>query len=225
MDDAGPGRDDPQVAERGLRPAQELVALAVALVLALDVEGERIRRPEPVDVDRVVDDEVGRDERVDHGRIAAELGHRVAHDRQVDDGRHAGQVLEDHARGHERDLGLGGARPAATRPASRRRPGRRSRRRHGGARSRAGSGSSPAAPASPVRSTEGRQAVQVREARAERRAGAEWVDPLTTRLISIGSLHSSCASVPRATHRGPDARPDRPAGEGLGSAARRRSGA
>ena len=34
---------------------------------------------------------------------------------------HAGQVLEDDARGHERDLGLGGAGRAATRSASRRR--------------------------------------------------------------------------------------------------------
>ena len=60
VDDAGPGRHDPQVAERGLGPAQQLVALAVALVLALDVEGERAGRPEPVDLDGVVDDEVGR---------------------------------------------------------------------------------------------------------------------------------------------------------------------
>ena len=87
VDDAGPGRHDAQVAERGLGPAQQLVALAVALVLALDVEGERAGRPEPVDLDGVVDDEVGRDERVDLRRVAAEVGHRVAHDRQVDDRR------------------------------------------------------------------------------------------------------------------------------------------
>ena len=60
MDDAGPGRHDPQVAERGLGPAQQLVALDVALVLALDVEGEGAGRPELVDLDRVVDDEVRR---------------------------------------------------------------------------------------------------------------------------------------------------------------------
>ena len=96
--DAGPGRHDAQVAERGLGPAQELVALAVALVLALDVERERIVCAEPVDLDRVVDDEIGRDERVDPRRVAAEVGHRVAHDRQVDDGRHAGQVLHDDPR-------------------------------------------------------------------------------------------------------------------------------
>ncbi len=89
VDDPGPGRHHAQVAERGLGPAQQLVALAVALVLALHVEGERAGRPEPVDLDGVVDDEVGRDQRVDQARIAAELGHRVAHHGQVDDGRHA----------------------------------------------------------------------------------------------------------------------------------------
>ena len=40
VDDPGPRRDDAQVAERGLCPAEQLVALAVALVLPLDVEGE-----------------------------------------------------------------------------------------------------------------------------------------------------------------------------------------
>ena len=98
VDDAGPRRHDAQVAEGGLGPAQELVALAVALVLALDVEGERAGRPELVDLDGVVDDEVGRDERVDLRRVAAELGHRVAHRREVDDGRDAGEVLEEDAR-------------------------------------------------------------------------------------------------------------------------------
>ena len=41
-------------------------------------------------------------------RIAAEVRHRVAHDRQVDDGWDAGEVLEQDTRGHERDLGFGG---------------------------------------------------------------------------------------------------------------------
>ena len=55
----------------------------------------------------MVDDEVGRHERVDSRRVAAEVGHRVAHHREVDDRRHAGEVLEDDPRRHERDLGLG----------------------------------------------------------------------------------------------------------------------
>src|SRR5690348_17805024 len=36
--------------------------------------------------------------RVDLRRVAAEVGHRVPHRREVDDGRHAGQVLEQDAR-------------------------------------------------------------------------------------------------------------------------------
>jgi hypothetical protein len=56
----------------------------------------------------VVDDEVRRDERVHLGRVAPEVGHRVAHHREVDDGRDAGEVLEDDPRRHERHLGLGG---------------------------------------------------------------------------------------------------------------------
>ena len=38
-----------------------------------------------------------------------ERGHRVAHRGEVDDGGHAGEVLEQDAAGHERDLGLAGA--------------------------------------------------------------------------------------------------------------------
>ena len=36
--------------------------------------------------------------------IAAHVGHRVAHRREVDDARHAGEVLQDHARRREGDL-------------------------------------------------------------------------------------------------------------------------
>jgi hypothetical protein len=61
--DAGAGRDDAEVLERALAPAEELVALAVALVLELDVLARRRRRGEVVDLDGVVDDEVDGGER------------------------------------------------------------------------------------------------------------------------------------------------------------------
>jgi hypothetical protein len=105
VDDPGVRRDDGEVGERALAPAQERVALAVALELALGVQAERVARAERVDLDRVVDDELGRHERVDLLRVAADLlGHRVAHRGEVDDGGDAGEVLHDHARGAERDL-------------------------------------------------------------------------------------------------------------------------
>ena len=106
VDDARSGRHDAQVVERGLGPAQQLVALAVPLVLALHVEREGRGRSVLVHLHRVVDHEVRRHQRVDPARVAAEVGHRVAHDRQVHDRRDAREVLQDHPRRHERDLGL-----------------------------------------------------------------------------------------------------------------------
>ena len=118
VDDAGAGRDDLEVAERALAPAQELVALAVALVLDLDVALEGLGRAEDVGDHRVVDDQLGRGERVDLLRVAAELGHGLAHGGEVDDAGNAGEVLHHHAGRGELDLlvGLGRRVPVRDRP-------------------------------------------------------------------------------------------------------------
>ena len=58
--DAGAGRDDLEVVEGALAPAQELVALAVALVLDLDVALEGLGSAEDVGDHGVVDDHLGR---------------------------------------------------------------------------------------------------------------------------------------------------------------------
>ena len=125
MDDARPRRDDPEVGERALRPAEERVALAVALVLALDVDQERGVGPVLVHLDRVVDHQVGGDERVDRGRVTAHVRDRVAHGGQVHHARDAGEVLEDDPRGEERQLGR--ARIGVRAPGGQRRGGRRGR--------------------------------------------------------------------------------------------------
>ena len=106
VDDPGPGRHDLEVPEALLAPAEERVALAVALELELDVADERAARAEDVDLDGVVDHELDRDQRVDLLRLAAEVGHRVAHRGEVDDGRDAGEVLEQDAGRRERDLAV-----------------------------------------------------------------------------------------------------------------------
>ena len=64
----------------------------------LNVPVEGVRAAEDVGDHRVVDDELGRHQRVDLARVAAQRPHRLAHRGQVDDGGHAGQVLHD-ARG------------------------------------------------------------------------------------------------------------------------------
>ena len=58
--DAGVRRHDAEVVERGLAPAQEGVALAVALELELGVALEREPLGEHVDLDRVVDHQLDR---------------------------------------------------------------------------------------------------------------------------------------------------------------------
>ena len=68
---------------------------------------ERVGGAEHVDLHGVVDDQLDGHERVDLARVAAQLGHRVAHRGEVDDAGHAGEVLQDHARRREGDL-LGG---------------------------------------------------------------------------------------------------------------------
>ncbi len=93
MHDPGVGRHYREVVEGALAPAQERVALLVALELALGVEAESVARAEGVDLHGVVDHQLGRHERVDLGRVATHRGHRVAHRGEVHDGRHAGEVL------------------------------------------------------------------------------------------------------------------------------------
>ena len=98
--DTGVGRHDPKVVERILPPSQKRVPLPVARELELGVQRERVRLAEVIDLHRVID----RLERVDAPWIAPESPHAVAHRRQIDHGRHAREVLQQHASGRERNF-------------------------------------------------------------------------------------------------------------------------
>ena len=117
MDDARVRWDDLEVVERRLSPAQERVALAVPFELQLGVPEHRTRGGVLVHLHGVVDDELCRKLRIDPRWVAPEVGHRVPHPCQIDHGRHAGEVLQQHAGGAERDLfrGLRRRLPAAQR--------------------------------------------------------------------------------------------------------------
>ena len=104
VDDAGSRRHHAEVAEGLLSPAQELVAFAVALVFDVHVLFDRVGHAVLVDLHGMVDDHVGLDLRVDDLRISAKLLDGVTHGGEVDDARHAGEVLHDHAGRGELDL-------------------------------------------------------------------------------------------------------------------------
>jgi len=104
--DARAGRHHLELVEGGLPPAQEAVALMVALVLDVDVLGESVRGAEDVRDDGVVDHQLGRSQRVDLRRVAAERHHGLAHGGQVHDAGHAGEVLHDDPGRGELDLGV-----------------------------------------------------------------------------------------------------------------------
>ena len=106
MADAGAGRHDAEVGKGLLAPLQEPVALLVLLVFAGYVLRQRLAGAEVVDHHRMVDDQVDRDQRVDLVGIAVKGDHRIAHRGEIDDRRHAGEILHQHPRRTERDFVL-----------------------------------------------------------------------------------------------------------------------
>ena len=103
--DAGVRRHDEEVVEGFLRPPQQLVTLLVAVELQVGVAPEGVGAAEDVGDDRVVDDQLGRDERVDPAGVAAEVGHGVTHRDQIHHTGHPGEVLQQHPRRRELNLG------------------------------------------------------------------------------------------------------------------------
>ena len=106
MHDASARRNDAELIEGTLRPTQQLVALSVALVLFRHVLLKRLARCPAVNLHRVVDHQIGGDLRIDAMRIDAQLGGGVAERGKVNDGGHAGEVLQHNAGRGEGDLAL-----------------------------------------------------------------------------------------------------------------------
>ena len=108
MDDPGGGWDHPEVGEGGLAPLEELVTLLVALELLARVDHQGIRPGEGVDLDRMIDYQVDRDQGVHPLRRALIARHRDngrSHRSEIDHRGDTGEVLEHNPSGHERDLG------------------------------------------------------------------------------------------------------------------------
>ncbi len=106
VDDADAGRDDLERVERLHAPLEELVAFAIALELEVEIAAEGVGAPGEIDLDRVVDDEIDGNERFDELGVLAHARDRAAHGGEIDEQRHAGEVLQNDAGDDERDLRL-----------------------------------------------------------------------------------------------------------------------
>ena len=101
-------RHNAEVVERSLRPFQEFVAFLILPVFFLDVFLECGIVAEERHRNRMVDDQIDRDLRIDLLGVAAQLLHGVAHRSKINDGRHPGEILHQHARRAECNLAIGG---------------------------------------------------------------------------------------------------------------------
>ena len=108
VDDSRGGRNNPEIIESISTPAQELVALTVALEFALGVDQEGGQRAVFINLYRMVDDQVNRNQRVDLLRVSTQPGGGASQRREVDHGRHTGKVLHDHPCGLEGNLAAAG---------------------------------------------------------------------------------------------------------------------
>ena len=91
--------NDAEVPKGTLRPLQELVAFAVALVFNGDVFFVALGGAGALQDDRVVDDELDGHEGVDLFSVATEGDDCITHRREVDHGWNAGEVLHQDALG------------------------------------------------------------------------------------------------------------------------------
>ena len=106
MDDAGARRHHPEIVKGPLSPVEHGVALMVALHLQTDIDSKGLGAGGSVNLDGVVDHQVGRDKGVHGGGIAAVTGQGGTQRRQVDQGRNPGKILEKYPARHERDGGI-----------------------------------------------------------------------------------------------------------------------
>ena len=87
-------RHNAHVAERFLRPLQERVALAVALLLDCFVFALARRAAKRIGNNRMVDNKIAGNLRINAARIAAQSSARLTHCGKVNEHGYTGKVLE-----------------------------------------------------------------------------------------------------------------------------------
>ena len=98
VNDADARRDDAKSVKRLSSPFQKSISLFVAAKLHLHVSLIGGFAAGVIDLDRMVDHQIDRHERLDDARILPDPLHRRTHRRKVDKQRHARKILQDDPR-------------------------------------------------------------------------------------------------------------------------------
>ena len=105
MADSRPRRNNAHVLERFLRLIfEKTIALAIAGKLHLHILLKRLRAPCNVGNDRMIDNQVQRNLRIDSRGIAPEIASCLAHGGKIDENRHAREVFTRRLRRHVFDF-------------------------------------------------------------------------------------------------------------------------
>ncbi len=102
--DAGVGRHHAKILKRLLTPAQERIALLIALEFEQRVDAECAGGAELVHLHGMIDHQIGGDQRIGALGIGAHVAQRIAHGGQIHHAGNAGEILQQHARRAEVDL-------------------------------------------------------------------------------------------------------------------------
>ena len=94
MADAGVRRNDFEILKCCLPPSQKRVAFDVTLKLQLCIQAEGVDVAKIIDLHGMVDNQFGREQRIDALRTASHALHCLTHGGEIDDRRHSREVLQ-----------------------------------------------------------------------------------------------------------------------------------
>src|SRR5215510_8339166 len=101
MNDPGVWRNDAEVLKRLLSPSEERVPFLIPSELQRGVQVGGISLGVVIDLHGMIDDEFYRLQRIHLARVTAKAHDAVTHRREVDNRRHAGEILQQHSSGSE----------------------------------------------------------------------------------------------------------------------------
>ena len=106
MNDPRSGRHHAKIGQAVLRPSHKTVTLGIARKVQLAVEIHGVGDAIVIDRDRMIDNQMHRDHRIDARRVAPARRHGIPHGGEISQGRRAGGVVHQHAQRIKRNLAL-----------------------------------------------------------------------------------------------------------------------